>query len=68
MRKTFPYAEMINIEIMRYYSFGLRQAADKLKRNDGISGPSRQSCLDIVPPAVCKLSLEAERDFVKSQV
>ena len=68
MRKYFPYAEMINIEIMRYYAFGLRKVSDKLKRNDGILGSRRESCHDIVPPAVCKLSPEAGRDIVKRQV
>ena len=65
MRKNLAHAEMINIEIMWYYAFGLTN--DKLRRNDGISGLRRAACDDIVPPAVCKLSPEAEKGFVKSQ-
>ena len=68
MRKTLVYSEMINKEIMWYYAFGLTTVSDKLSRNEGILGPRRESCADVVPPAICQLSPEAEKEFVKSQV
>ena len=67
VRKNFVHTEMINIEIMWHYAFGLSKVSHKFQRNDGISAQKRAACADIVPPATCKLSPEADRDFVTDQ-
>lgn len=67
MRKHSAHSEMINIEIMRHYAYGLSMVSDKFRRNGGILGPRNAACGDIVPPAVCQLSPEAEKGYVKSQ-
>ena len=67
MRKNLPYAEAINIEIMWYYAFGLTEVPDNIRRNQGIIAPESEVCVDIVPTSNCKLSPEAEQEYVKSQ-